>query len=86
MKRIQITKAYQLDDLDSDEIVEGYRDGAAGEPEPGGNRSYAFWHGWTKGALDGGYRETTDADILLCRDIVKNRPDLWPRAGGLEDE
>lgn len=86
MKRIQITKAFQLDDLDIDEIVEGYRDGLAGEPEPGDNRSYAFWHGWTKGTLDGKHRKTTEADTLLCRDVVKNRPDLWPRAGGLEDE
>ena len=77
MKRIQATRYDQIKALDSDDMVEGYRDGARGEPEPGDNRSYAYWHGWTKGALDGGHRQTTNADTLLVRDILANHKDQW---------
>lgn len=45
---------YALDDA---ELLEGYRDGLAGEPEPGGNRSLAYWHGWRNGAVDKGHRK-----------------------------
>ncbi len=51
--RVPITKAADLDALDLDEMVEGYWDGYRGEPEPGDNRSLAFWHGWRNGAVDG---------------------------------
>ena len=47
--------------MDGDELVEGYRDGLHGEPEPGDNRSPAFWHGWRNGASDRGLR-AIDAD------------------------
>ena len=70
MKRIQATRADQLEDLDDLELIEGYKDGSAGEPEPGDNRSYAYWHGWTKGALDGGFREKTAADAALAHDFA----------------
>ena len=79
MKRIQATRYDQIKDLDDDELIEGYRDGSRGEPEPGDNRSYAYWHGWTKGALDGGHRETNQSDILLVRDVLANHPEGWPR-------
>ena len=69
MKRPQITTAEALAALDPAEILEGYRDGRAGDPEPGDNRSDAYWHGWTKGAFDGGHREKTAADIALARSV-----------------
>ena len=74
VKRIQATRYDQIRDLDDDDLVEGYMDGAGGDPEPGDNRSYAYWHGWTKGALDGGHREKTSADAALAHDIVANHP------------
>lgn len=40
--------------LDTEEILEGYRSGADGDPEPGNNRSRSFWHGWRNGAMDAG--------------------------------
>lgn len=43
-----------LDQLDDMEIQEGYFDGLddAPEPQPGGNRSRAYWHGWRVGMMD----------------------------------
>ncbi len=41
-----------LDSLDLDEIVAGYRSYEAGDPEPGPNRGRAFWHGWRNGRED----------------------------------
>ena len=43
-----------LDLLDSDEIVRGYLDWRAGDPEPGPNRGRAYWHGWRVRAMDAG--------------------------------
>lgn len=47
--------------LDEAEMQEGYWDGRAGEPEPGDNRSKAYWHGWRVGMMDAG-RLPIDAD------------------------
>lgn len=55
-----------LDALDSDELVEGYWEGYAGEPEPGDNRSLAFWHGWRSGAVDKGHRKGDREQALLA--------------------
>lgn len=68
---IPIRRAVQLGDLDDAEIAEGYRDGMAGDPEPGGNRSFSYWHGWRNGAVDGGYRAKDDAQAELARDFVR---------------
>ena len=70
LSRPQVVNFSALDDCDEAEIVEGYFDGRNGDPEPGDNRSYAYWHGWTKGACDGGHREATEADALLARDAI----------------
>lgn len=56
----------ELDQLDPDEMYAGYRDGRDGEPEPGGNRSRAFWHGWRNGAVDGGHRAKDEAQAALA--------------------
>lgn len=50
----------ELDTLDDAEIHEGYRDGRAGDPEPGDNRSKSYWHGWRNGMMDS-YRMKPDA-------------------------
>jgi hypothetical protein len=57
----------ELDLLDADEMRQGYTDGRAGDPEPGDNRSKAYWHGWRNGAVDGGHRETDAAGRALAR-------------------
>lgn len=65
-----VTTIADLDSLDDAEIIEGYRDGRAGEPEPKGNRSRSYWHGWRNGAVDGGHREKDAAQAELARVVV----------------
>lgn len=54
-----------------EEVSEGYRDGFAGEKEPGDNRSKAYWHGWRNGAVDGGHREKDAAQAELARQVLR---------------
>lgn len=58
------------DELDRDEMIEGYMDGCAGEPEPGDNRSLAYWHGWRNGASDRGFREIDPEQRRIAREFV----------------
>ena len=65
---------YDLADLatlDDAEILEGYRDGFANEPEPGDNRSRSYWHGWRNGMLDGGHREKDGAQAQLAHAFLQ---------------
>lgn len=71
MTRTSVTTMADLATLDSDEVLEGYRDGFAGEPEPGDNRSRSYWHGWRNGALDGERRAKDDAQALLAAAYVR---------------
>jgi hypothetical protein len=69
--RIPIRRAVQLESLDDTELREGYLDGFNGEPEPGNNRSFSYWHGWRNGAVDKGHREIDEAQRELARDYVR---------------
>ena len=60
-----------LSKLDPDEIIEGYRDGSNGEPEPGNNRSRSYWHGWRNGAADTKRIKSDDAMRKLANDAVR---------------
>jgi hypothetical protein len=68
--RDPITDPAELDGLDDADLLEGYRDGRAGEPEPGDNRSISYWHGWRNGAADGGHRPIDAAQRELARAMV----------------
>lgn len=73
-----ITTIADLDTLDSDEIVEGYRDGRSGEPEPGNNRSRSYWHGWRNGMVDGGRLKLTPemgalGEVVISSGYLRNR-------------
>lgn len=59
-----------LDSLDEGEIVAGYLDWRAGDPEPGPNRGRAYWHGWMNAARDHRERPHTEADGRLVREYV----------------
>jgi ribosome modulation factor len=59
-----------LDTLDETEMLEGYRDGLANEPEPGGNRSRSYWHGWRNGMADRGLRPVDEAQRDLAREYL----------------
>jgi hypothetical protein len=59
-----------LNALDTAEMVAGYWDARAGDPEPGDNRSRCYWHGWRNGAVDGGHRKKDDAQAALAAEVV----------------
>lgn len=65
MGREPVTTVEELDSLDQDEIMEGYRDGRAGDDEPGDNRSKAYWHGWRNGQNDRHNRSDTASRALV---------------------
>ncbi len=71
-EREPVRTVAELDSLDDAEIAEGYHDGRAGEPEPGGNRSKSYWHGWRNGRVDGGRAEPDAAMRELVRDVLAN--------------
>ena len=50
--RTPVTTVAELETLDEADIMDGYWSGFHGEPEPGDNRSKAFWHGWRNGHHD----------------------------------
>lgn len=79
MSREPVTTLDDLDDLDPEEVIAGYWDGYDGEPEPGDNRSRAYWHGWRNGAVDGKHREKDDAQAELARVWHARAIDAAPR-------
>lgn len=58
------------DALDPAEVLDGYRDGLNGDPEPGDNRSLAYWHGWRNGASDKHGRPIDDEQRRIAREFV----------------
>jgi hypothetical protein len=41
-----VTTLAEFDALDPGDVIDGYQAARLGDPEPGGNRSRAYWHGW----------------------------------------
>lgn len=70
---IPVTTVADLATLDEAEMLEGYLDGFKGEPEPGGNRSRSYWHGWRNGAVDGHHRKSDLAQQMLADAVVRER-------------
>jgi hypothetical protein len=60
-----------LRELDDAEILEGYRDGMEGFP-CSGNRSRAYWHGWSNGMRDTHRSEPTAESTALAVDYLKS--------------
>jgi hypothetical protein len=50
--RTPVTTLEELETFDDHEMVAGYRDGFAGDAEPGDNRSKSYCHGWRSGHSD----------------------------------
>ena len=69
-----------LDGLDEAETIEGYFDGRADEPEPSGNRSRSYWHGWRCGMMDAG-RIKSDAGHMGLVTAFAKRARATPPAG-----
>lgn len=57
-----------LDQLDPDDILAGYRAGLRGEPEPGNLHSRGYWHGWRNGRVDAGFAEK---DVDQCHLVAE---------------
>ena len=72
-----VVTAEEVMAFDSAEVVEGYNDGSANEPEPSGNRSKAYWHGWRNGMVDGGHSKGDPAMRLLIDDMRANKVGLF---------
>jgi hypothetical protein len=65
-----VTTLDDLNSLDIQEVMDGYRDGRDGWPEPGNNHSRSYWHGWRNGAADGKHREIDQYQRELARVVV----------------
>lgn len=68
-----IISAAEAETLDEAEVIEGYRDGRSGDPEPGDNRSLSYWHGWRNGRVDGHHAEIDPAQRALAHDYAIRR-------------
>ena len=66
---VPVTTVAEFRKLDDGEILEGYFDGFHGAPEPGSDRSRAFWHGWRNGRVDAGLAEPDEAYHKLQREF-----------------
>ena len=56
--------------LDDDEIVAGYRDGLSGAPMPGSDKSRSYWHGWRNAQVDRGWAQAYEAPAQRAREYV----------------
>lgn len=65
-----VTTFDDLDGLDHDTVVEGYRDAKRGDPEPGPNRGRSYWHGWRMRMIDYGELPTDDGHRNLVREYL----------------
>ena len=62
-----------LNDLNTDEIVEGYRAGSHMLDEPGSDKSRSFWHGWRNAQMDYGRLMHDAAATRLVREYLGAR-------------
>src|SRR5690348_5685551 len=60
--------------LDDGDVLEVYLDGFHGGPEPGSDRSRAYWHGWRNGQTDAGLAEPDAAQMALAQEFALLRP------------
>lgn len=71
-ERVPVETVEELEMLDEAEMLDGFIDGFRGEPEPGDNRSKAYWHGWRNGRSD--RTGTVDAAQRKLAAAVVRRP------------
>jgi hypothetical protein len=71
VKFFPVSTLAELDSLNQDDIVEGYRTAQCGDPEPGENRGKAFWHGWRNRMMDIGEIQHDAYSARLAHEAVK---------------
>jgi hypothetical protein len=69
-----------LNTLDDDDILAGYREYSPFDPWPGENRGRAYWHGWRNRAIDCRVIPSDSASTALAQEYLKHerarlRPD-----------
>jgi len=69
--RAPVSTVAELASLDEKEMLDGYRDGFDGDPEPGDNRSKSYWHGWRNGAADARRIPIDGAMISLVKEVLR---------------
>lgn len=62
-----------LNALEEDEILQGYRDGLACADEPGSDKSRGYWHGWRNAQTDKGRANPDVHQQRLVRDMLGSR-------------
>ncbi|HFQ6840912.1 hypothetical protein I5N18_16420 [Serratia marcescens] len=60
----------ELAQLNDEEIIDGYRSGCNGAPEPDSTKSKSFWHGYRNGLVDSGRRKSDEHQTALARDCI----------------
>ena len=62
-----------LNNLDDDDIVAGYRYGMRCATAPGSDKSRSYWHGWRNSQIDFGRLPIDAAATQLVREYLGNR-------------
>lgn len=65
----EIRTAAELDALDTDLCVLGYRAGRKQAPDYT-QRDQAYWHGYLNGCVDAGHMQASEAQCALARDCL----------------
>ena len=68
-----VTTLADLDALESDEVLAGYRSAERGDPEPGDNHSRGFHHGWRTRMFDLHEIPIPPEHRQLVRDLMKRQ-------------
>ncbi len=63
---LPISTIADAENLDSEEVVAGYRAGLRGAPERFDSVTRSWWHGWRNGRVDAGIVEPDAAQIRLA--------------------
>lgn len=65
-----VSTVADLDLLDQDDVLDGYRAGLAGAGEPGSDKSRSYWHGWRNARVDRHNATPDAAQTALAREFV----------------
>lgn len=65
-----VSTKQDLDQLDSNDIYQGYLAGLRGDSEPSSAFSRSYWHGWRNGMVDSKRAEIDHHQRKLAREIV----------------
>lgn len=66
-----ITTVEQLNELNSDDMVRGYRAGYSNTPNFT-EKDRAYWHGYMNGQVDGGHMQSSRTQQELARAYVRS--------------